>query len=158
MYKRQTTNMALLTELSPSRSVKIRIRCSARPCTQNECQSHRQPRFGLPWKWAGFTCARAVLASLRNARICGSRIRWSFPRPPRNDHRLPAANPAGLDWPPEKPGNASRTPAPTPTDQSLIQPLHPLAKIKQVFPCTGAGFGIFCCLTVAAGHRKPELR
>jgi hypothetical protein len=71
-----------------------------RVCTQNGCQSRCKPVFGYPWKRAVFTCARAVLASLRDASIFGSRARWSFPTQPRNDHRLPAANPAGLNWAP----------------------------------------------------------
>src|ERR1035441_3708934 len=66
-------------------------------------------------------CARAGLASLQDTSRFGSRVRWSFRRRPGNDHRLPAANPAGLDWLPERYWETSRTPAPAHTNPSLMQ-------------------------------------
>ena len=54
-----------------------------------------QAVFGRNWKQAGFTCERTVLASRRDANRADARVRWSFPLRPRNDHRLPSANPPG---------------------------------------------------------------
>src|SRR5664279_5976237 len=67
-------------------------------------------------------CARAGLASFQDASRFGSRVRWSFRLRPRNDHRLPAANPAGLGWSPERNWEASWTPASARTNPSLMQP------------------------------------
>ena len=49
-------------------------------------------------------------------------FRWSFPMGPRNDHRLPAANPGGLDQAPERSGTTFRMPASTRINPSLMQP------------------------------------
>ena len=67
-------------------------------CTQKGCQNCCQPVFDLTRTEADSTSKRAVLASLQDARISSTRVRGSFPLLPRNDPRLPATNPAGLDW------------------------------------------------------------
>ena len=74
-----------------------RVNADKASCTQKGCQNCCQPVFDLTRTGAGFTSEHAVLASLQDARISSPRVRGSFPLLPRNDPRLPAANPAGLD-------------------------------------------------------------
>jgi len=90
--------------------------------TQKGCQSCCQPVFEPTRRVADFTCQRAVLASLQDARISSPRVRGSFPLLPRNDPRLPAPNPTELDWSAETNGKTSRKPAPACTNPSLMQP------------------------------------
>ena len=90
-------------------------------CTQKGCQNCCQPVFDLTRTEADSTSKRAVLASLQDARISSTRVRGSFPLLPRNDPRLPATNPAGLDWSAETNGKTSRKPAPACTNPSLMQ-------------------------------------
>ena len=89
--------------------------------TQKGCQNCCQPVFDLTRTGADFTSEHAVLASLQDARISSPRVRGSYPLLPRNDPRLPAANPAGLEWS-ESNGKTSRKPAPACTNPSLMQP------------------------------------
>jgi hypothetical protein len=89
--------------------------------TQKGCQNCCQPVFDLTRTGADFTSEHAVLASLQDARISSPRVRGSYPLLPRNDPRLPAANPAGLEWS-ESNGKTSRKPAPPCTNPSLMQP------------------------------------
>jgi hypothetical protein len=91
-------------------------------CTQKGCQNCCQPVFDLTRIGADSTSKRTVLASLQDARISSPRVRGSFPLLPRNDPRLPSANPAGLDWSAETNGKISRKPAPAFTNPSLMQP------------------------------------
>jgi putative addiction module CopG family antidote len=67
-------------------------------CTQKGCQNCCQPVYDLTRTETDSTSKRAVLASLQDPRISSTRVRGSFPLLPRNDPRLPATNPAGLDW------------------------------------------------------------
>jgi hypothetical protein len=99
-----------------------RVNADKASCTQKGCQNGCQPGFDLTRTGAGFTSERAVLASLQDARISSPRVRGSFPLLPRNDPRLPAANPAGLDWSAKSNGKTSRKPAPACTNPSLMQP------------------------------------
>ena len=89
--------------------------------TQKGCQNCCQPVFDLTRTGADFTSEHAVLASLQDARISSPRVRGSYPLLPRNDPRLPAAKPAGLEWS-ESNGKTSRKPAPPCTNPSLMQP------------------------------------
>ena len=95
-----------------------RVNADKASCTQKGCQ----PVFDLTRRGAGVTSQRAVLASLQDARISSPRVRGSFALLARNDPRLPATNPAGLDWSAESNGKTSRKPAPTGTHPSLMQP------------------------------------
>jgi hypothetical protein len=83
---------------------------------------HFTSTFGRPERPLILPCARAGLASFQDASRFGSRFRWSFRLRPGNDHRLPAANPAGLGWSPKRNWKTSRTPAPARTNPSLMQP------------------------------------
>ena len=124
-----------------------RVNADKASCTQKGCQNGRQPGFDLTRTGAGFTSERAVLASLQDARISRPRVRGSFPRRPppssealrrtgRNDPRLPAANPAGLDWSAKSNGKTSRKPAPACTNPSLRQPGG--RKMTKLFSCPGS--------------------
>ncbi len=98
-----------------------RVNADKTSCTQKGCQNGCQPAFDLTRTGADSTRKRAVLASLQDARMSNPLVRGSFPLLPRNDPRLPATNPAGLDWSAETNGKTSRKPAPACTNPSLMQ-------------------------------------
>ena len=109
--------------------------------TQKGCQNCCQPVFDLTRTAAGFTSEHALLASLQDARISSPRVRGSYPLLPRNDPRLPAANPAGLEWS-ESNGKTSRKPAPACTNPSLMQ------------PCAGVMQGQFGLSSARGSYRR----
>ena len=67
-----------------------------RPSTQNGCQNRCEIVLRRMEQSPGFALSSAVLASLWDATDTGLVSGGRFPLLPRNDRRLPSANPAGL--------------------------------------------------------------
>ena len=123
-------------------------------CTQKGCQNCCQPVFDLTRTGADFTSKRAVLASLQDARISSPHVRGSLPLLPRTDPRLPATNPAGLDWSAETNGKTSRKSAPACTNPSLMQPWPPGTRAISRSRKPLAHGTILCCFQ---GNRRNSV-